>query len=302
MAEVRHDSSQAAHGAVRGIREENLKGASARTHVDTPNDEELRTRVQQVLLRASMKPASPGPDDLIVLLRGFPVVPWIPLRPSAVVWTAWIRWLQDRQSQWAARVVVSGPENHLQNAPAAEALALTARAWETEWETWQREHIALIDVHRPDEGSEQLAHLLAKPVPISGDIHLVGHSVGGTAVLAYLAHRRADRLPRTRRSIRSALALDAAVRGFRLTPGGHVSGKDRASLGGLGAWASQQDITLLTISNECDWWSHRPIADIPYLGLRLGTTLPLRAQFDGQMHDQARRSTALIEALWGSPT
>jgi hypothetical protein len=67
---------------------------------------------------------------------------------------------------------------------------------------------------------------------------------------------------------------------------------------GLGTWATDRGIGLLTACNERDVWSHRAIADLPYVGIRLGPRFGTLAQFNGRIHGLLRRTPQLVEAIW----
>jgi len=125
-------------------------------------------------------------------------------------------------------------------------------------------------------------------------------------VLAYVAGLRAgaNAMPAVR--LRAALTLDAAVAGLagawsgakvhlaRVT-GERVMGE---GLRGLNAWALERGIRLLTATNERDAWSHRTLADLPYLGVRLGPRFTLRGQVNGTVHGWLRRSPEFVRAIW----
>jgi hypothetical protein len=169
------------------------------------------------------------------------------------------------------------------------------------WEAWQAEHVHAVQFRRAEAGANQLAELLADPRMAGVAAHLIGHSVGGAAILCYLTGVRAGHLPTPAGHVRTAVTLDAAVSGFAGVWSGMRAFARRGetdALHGLGAWALQRGISLLTISNERDIWSHRAIADIPYVGLRLGPPLDLGAQLNGAIHGWLRRMPQVVEALW----
>ena len=56
---------------------------------------------------------------------------------------------------------------------------------------------------------------------------------------------------------------------------------------------------MLTATNERDAWSHRPLADLPYLGVRVGPAFAWRDQFNGRVHGWLRRTPEFVQAIWG---
>jgi hypothetical protein len=216
-----------------------------------------------------------------------PVAPWMHLRPADDVWAAWLHGLRVLWLSW-----LNG------DAAATEAGANRANQG---WDEWQARHVHTLEFRRAEPGSERLAELLAAPHLAHGEAHLVGHSVGGAAVLRYLTGVRAGRLPAPRARVRAAITLDAAVSGIAgVWSGARTFTQRGASEGfvGLGAWAREHDINLITICNERDIWSHRAMDDLPYVGLRLGPPLDLGAQLNGAIHDWLRRMPQVAEALW----
>jgi hypothetical protein len=244
---------------------------------------ELLAAVRALLARGAISIPPPGPDDHVLLLRGVPVAPWIPLRPPAAAWAAWLRRLEELCVEWAGLA---------SDAPVAGG-----------WDAWRREHVHSVDTRQTGAGARRLVAMLADPRLERGDVHLVGHSVGGAVVLAYLAAWRAGLLPPPRPRLRAAITLDAAVSGVAgVWSGirGFLDDRTEPALRGLGDWAAERGIAVLTATNERDVWSHRALADLPYLGLRLGPPLALGAQLDGTIHGWLRRTPQLVEALWGS--
>jgi hypothetical protein len=170
-----------------------------------------------------------------------------------------------------------------------------------------------VQASRVEDGIAALARLLGRlgegveEGAEAAEAHLVGHSVGGAVILAYLAGLRARAHEAPAIQLRAALTLDAAVAGLagawsgakvhlaRVT-GERVMGE---GLCGLNAWALEQGIRLLTATNECDAWSHRTLADLPYLGVRLGPRFTLRGQVNGTVHGWLRRTPEFVHAIWG---
>lgn len=244
-----------------------------------------------------MVAAAPGPDDYIIMLRGVPVAPWIPRRPVAEVWGAWLRQLEDLCTGWATETPAISEDDLAPEAPTAATRAVSASAWDA----WRREHVWSLDAPHIHEGVNTLIDCLADSRLRGGAVHLLGHSVGGATVLAYLAGWRAGLWPAPRLRLRSAVTLDAAVAGVA----GVWSGAQRVlaatpdGLHGMGAWAAAHGIALLTVANRRDWWSHGALGDLPYLGLRSGPRFTLRSQLNGSIHDGIRRMPQLADALWG---
>lgn len=224
----------------------------------------------------------PRPSDHIFFVRGMPVAPWIPLRAADVVWRAWLDRLHALWDDWARH----------------------GDAGRADWNSWRQEHVQLLHAHHTRVGLDALAVLLSEKQVAGEDVHVVGHSVGGAAALAYLAELRAGVVNPPLARLRSVITLDAAVFGIagvwtgtRQTLGARAT----HAFQGLGAWAAQRGIGVLTACNERDVWSHRAIADLPYVGLRLGPRHGTLSQFNGRIHGLLRRTPELVEAIW-SPT
>jgi hypothetical protein len=220
-----------------------------------------------------------------VLVRGMPVAPWMRLRAVQDVWAAW---LQGLRALWLASV-----------AGAVGATAGESGVAVADWDGWQAQHVHALNFRRAAPGAVRLAEVLADPRMAGTEAHLIGHSVGGAAVLRYLMGVRADCLPAPATRVRTAITLDAAISGIAGLWSGvdsHTGPSER--LDSLGDWARQRGISVLTISNERDVWSHRAVADLPYVGMRLGPPLDLGAQLNGAIHDWLRRMPQVVEALW----
>jgi hypothetical protein len=244
----------------------------------------------------------PSIQDHVVFLRGLPVAPWIPLRPAAEVWTAWLARLRELflEAQTPAAGRAGLPSN-------ADILNVG-------WQAWQEAHVHSVEARHVAEGIGKLTRLLGEwhAAPQAGGdrgapvaAHLIGHSVGGAVVLTYLAGLRArtQSMPPVR--IRAVLTLDAAVSGLAGVWSGaktslrRVTGEGMHGLQGLNAWAADQGIRVLTTTNERDAWSHRPLADLPYLGVRVGPAFAWRDQFNGRVHGWLRRTPEFVQAIWG---
>lgn len=246
----------------------------------------IRTKIVAQLARSGVQITTPGPRDLVVLLRGMPVAPWIPLRATADVWATWLGQLERLWAEWNEAALIRLPEDEPVH---------------TRWDTWRDGHVVSLQTRRVMEGMRQLMSLLERQAATHDGVHLVGHSVGGATVLTYLAALRAGRLPIPPLRLRTAITLDAAVTGMA----GIWSGARRAllettskRLNGLGAWAAQQGVALVTASNEWDVWSHRALGDLPYVMLKPERSLSLLRQLDGTIHGWLRRTPQLVEALW----
>jgi alpha-beta hydrolase superfamily lysophospholipase len=214
-----------------------------------------------------------------------PVAPWMRLRAVQDVWAAWLRGLRALWLSSVEGVAVGQSGSAL-----------------LDWEAWQDQHVHALNFRRAAPGAVLLAELLTDPRMTGTEAHLIGHSVGGATVLRYLMGVRAGHLPAPTARVRTAITLDAAISGIA----GLWSGVDNATRQGetlhlLGAWARQHGISVLTISNERDIWSHRAVADLPYVGLRLGPPLDVGAQLNGAIHGWLRRMPQVVEALWLDP-
>ena len=223
----------------------------------------------------------PGPDEHVLLVRGVPVVPWIPLRAAEVVWSAWLDRLRALWEGWA----------------------LTLDVPLGGWDAWRSEHVHLLHARHTREGAAALVRLLNGERLAGRGAYVVGHSVGGASALAYLAQLQAGLVEEPLAHLRSVITLDAPVAGIasiwtgtRQTLGASAP----QALQRLGAWAADHDIGLLTACNERDLWSHRAIADLPYVGMRLGPRFGTLAQINGRIHGLLRRTPELVEAIWTS--
>lgn len=263
---------------------------------------DLRTTLRALFARAGMTITPPGPRDYVLLIRGVPVAPWIPLRPAVEVWGVWLRQLEQLYAEWCGDYVtrpsLMSPVALATSAPAAVEPALLGT-----WDAWQQEHVLVLDTRHTLTGVEHLARILTGGGLDHGDIHVVGHSVGGATALGYLAGWRAGLFPPPLPRLRTVITLDAAVSGPAAIWSGvrqFLARETQAGLRGLGAWTAEHDITVLTATNERDVWSHRAVSDLPYLGMRLGPSFALRAQLNGTIHGWLRRAPQFVEALWST--
>ena len=240
----------------------------------------------------------PARHDHVIFLRGLPVAPWIALRPWADVWVVWLARLEALFHEWQAGV--SGETARPLPQP------------DLGWGAWRERHVHSVEARRVEDGLAALLPLLrrlARDEAGSG-AHLIGHSVGGAVIVSYLAGLRARKHTPPELPLRAALTLDAAVSGLAGVWSGaksylhsvtqnHVMSE---GLHGLNDWAAEQGIRLLTASNHGDLWSHKRLADLPYLGVRLGSRLALREQLHGTIHDWLRRTPEFVQAIWGPAT
>lgn len=277
-------------------------------HADVPRAASRARRVAPPMPAsawlAEVRLPSPQRQDHVVFLRGLPVAPWMTTRPWQSVWSTWLARLEVLFREW-------------QLAPAAPAAPAGVGDHEANWEAWREAHVHSMEARRVERGldalRQMLSDLIAQVRAPSEDessapsgVHLVGHSVGGAVILSYLAELRAHPQEMPAVPVCSALTLDAAVSGLagawsgaksylhRLT-GNRIMGQ---SLLGLNQWASEQGIRVLTVSNSGDMWSHNRLADLPYLGVRLGSRLALADQLNGTIHDWLRRTPEFVEAIW----
>jgi hypothetical protein len=238
----------------------------------------------------------PGRHDHVIFLRGLPIAPWMTVRPWADVWVVWLARLEALFGEWPA--------------PPLGATAQQLVEADLGWGAWRERHIHNVQASRVEDGLAALLPLLqrlARDEP-SGGAHLIGHSVGGAVIVSYLAGLRARVHAQPELPVRAALTLDAAVSGLAGVWSGAKSYLHRVTgnrvmgegLHGLNDWATGQGIRLLTASNHGDLWSHKRLADLPYLGVRLGSRLALRDQLDGTIHDWLRRTPEFVQAIWGT--
>jgi hypothetical protein len=236
----------------------------------------------------------------VIFLRGLPVAPWMALRPWADVWVVWLARLEALFRGW-------------QTSAASDTSQQLVEA-DLGWSAWRELHVHSVQTSRVEDGLALLTPLLqrlaaseASQSEPGGALHLIGHSVGGAVVVSYLAGLRARAHKPPELPLRAALTLDAAVSGLAGVWSGAKSYLNRVTgasvmgegLQGLNDWAADQGIRLLTASNHSDLWSHKRLADLPYLGVRLGSRLALRDQFNGTIHDWLRRTPEFVQAIWG---
>ncbi len=259
----------------------------------------------------------PEADDILVLSHGIPVIPWL----KRVGVRQWQLWLDHLGATLRARY----PER---------ADLAPGRAWED----WLRLHVRYVEVHFARIAGPRIAKLAASLPQGPGSIYLFGHSAGGSAVLQYLADLRDGNVPPPARPLRAVLTLDAAVngpariwtgwpiaperpgrmdrfipklrryirleqtaRGTRLRWHYHLSwARDYLQLPfrGLGSWAQDQGIKLLTVSNLADAFSHAMLDDLPYLEMHIGKRFDMKGLFTGRTHLNVQRDPRVPGFLW----
>jgi hypothetical protein len=238
---------------------------------------------------------SPTRHDHVIFLRGLPVAPWMTLRPWAEVWAVWLARLEALFQEWQA--------------PLPDDTSRQIAEADLGWGVWRDLHVHSVEARRVEDGLADLLSLLQgiERSKSSSGAHLIGHSVGGAVIVSYLAGLRARMHTPPELPVRAALTLDAAVSGLAGVWSGAKSYLHRVTgnrvmgegLFGLNDWAADQGIRLLTASNHRDLWSHQRLADVPYLGVRLGSRFALRDQLNGTIHDWLRRTPEFVHAIWG---
>ncbi len=274
-----------------------------------------RQRIGRMLGTGTNVPSLPLPeaDDILILSYGIPVVPWL----KRVGIRQWNLWLDHLGETLRAR--------YPQRADIAPGAA---------WEEWIRRHVRYVEVHFARLAGQRIARLLANLPQGEGHIYLFGHSAGGAAILQYLADLRDGLVPSPARPIRAALTLDAAVsgparvwtgwpvaperpgrldrfipkvrryvqlNGERMRWHRHVSwARDYMQLPfrGLGAWAREQGIAVLTASNLADAFSHAILDDLPYLEMHIGRRFDLKGIITGRTHLNIQRDPRVPHFLW----
>ncbi len=244
-------------------------------------------RYRRLTSPVALRFSRPTLADHVIFVCGVPVAPWVQPRPACEVWAIWLQRLRE--------VLAEQTDEHEGD---------TRQPPDDEWRRWLEAHVHFFHVRRVREGVARLAALLGAHADEPGEAHVIGHSAGGATVLGYLAGLRNGALALPGMPIRSAITLDASVSGLAARWSDVRSYlRDVAGSGWqeLSAWSQERGISVLTASNELDIWSHRALADLPYLGVRIGPTLTFRRQLNGVMHDVLRRTPQVVHAVWGQP-
>jgi pimeloyl-ACP methyl ester carboxylesterase len=254
----------------------------------------------------------PDIDDIIVLAHGIPVVPWLK-RVGTRQWQIWLdhigRLLRLRYPDRAD--IAPGPA----------------------WSQWLADHVCYVETHFARIAGQRIAQLVSALPPGTGEIYIIGHSAGASAVLQYLADLREEVVPPPSRPIRAVLTLDAAVTGIARAWTGWPTAPEGPSsfdrfwprierylrldrpqpswrrhirwardyvdppFAGLGAWLRGQGIGILTVSNIADAFTHGALADLPYLSLRIGRRFDVRGMVTGKTHMCIQRDPRVLPVL-----
>lgn len=236
---------------------------------------------QALDMALTVPPPRLNSSDMFILARGYPVVPWIPLKPAELIWQIWLTRLKTLFDVWSA-TPAQAPE-------------------EAAWKTWYSQHVHMVNALTPEDGQRQFLSLVeGLPVTPDGRIHIVGHSVGALAVIRlveYLRRHEADVSSR----LASVVSLDAASSGLHWSGAAHIWAKRATptpTLTGLGAWTAAHGVCYIELTNESDWWSVGRFADAAYVAVHCEKRIWPRDQFNGVAHDQVRRWPLLAEQLW----
>jgi len=138
------------------------------------------------------------------------------------------------------------------------------------FEEWAKEHVHFVASENGPAGAHNIAQAL-QTNSTGGDIHIVGTSVGGTAIMSYLSEAMRGEVPFDRR-IRSILTVDSPL-GTRppFAPADLVDGlmnglqasSMRSDLAvGLGEWAQASNIVMLTVDTRQDIVGYDPLPDV----------------------------------------
>lgn len=158
-----------------------------------------------------------------------------------------------------------------------------------EFDPWMATHVKFVRAFSANPS--ELAQTVNGIDPGKGQIYLLGHSAGGAAVLNYLNSLRKNPSPSIPR-IGGAIAVDAPIgdAGFSQLVGSYVGFKRTSvdkvvpawgacydvfpcgyvalahdNFQGLGNWANQKGIQVLTVSYQDDWINPlTPTADVPF--------------------------------------
>ena len=274
-----------------------------------------RQQLGRALGTSKEPPPLPLPDinDILVLCYGIPVVPWL----KKVGVRQWANWLDRVGETLRARY------------PDCEDIAAGPA-----WEAWLERHVRYVETHFARLAGPRIAQLLSTLPNEFDAIYLFGHSAGGSAVLQYLADLRDGVAPAPALPIRAVLTLNAAVSGpARLWTGWPIANERPALIDrvipkltryiviagaqsrlrwhvqwartyirlpfrGLGEWADNSGITLLTVSNSADYFGHRRLDDLPFLSLKMGRRRDVKNALNGKTHIAIQRDPRVPRFIW----
>ncbi len=260
-------------------------------------------------------PDLPAPDlnEVLVLCYGIPVVPWL----KRIGIRQWQNWLDHLGKTLRARYP-DCPE--IQPGEA--------------WDDWLQRHVRYVESHFARLAGVRLAQLLSSLPSEFDGIYLFGHSAGGSAIMQYLADLRDGQAPEPAIPIHTVLTLNSAVAGPARLWTGWPSDNERPPLidrlfpkirarlqineslprwrwhvswgrtyqqlpfRGLGSWAQDQGICMLTVSNVADFFGHRALDDIPYVGMHIGRRSDLKNALNGKTHLAIQRDPRVPRFIW----
>lgn len=138
------------------------------------------------------------------------------------------------------------------------------------FEEWAGEHVRFVAAVNGPAGAHNIAQALQMNSD-RGDIHMVGTSVGGTAIISYLSEAMRDETPLDRR-IRSVMTIDSPL-GTRppFAPAdlvdGLMNGLQATSMRsdvafGLGEWAETSNIAMFTVDTRQDIVGYDPLPGV----------------------------------------
>lgn len=255
----------------------------------------------------------PDIDDILVLSYGIPVLPWLK-RIGVLQWKVWLDHLgMTMRARYPDRAEIAlGPA----------------------WDAWLQEHVRYVEAHFSRLATQRLAKVVSTLPPSPGELYLFGHSAGGTAVLHYLADLRDGLFSEPARRIKAALALNSAVAGPARAWTGWPLANERPSrldrlrvrvrkyikidgdrpqwhrhitwsrdymelpFRGLGAWAHEEGFTLLTVNNMADLFCHKPLDDIPFVAMYIGSRRDIKGIYTGRTHLHIQRDPRVPHFLW----
>ncbi len=255
----------------------------------------------------------PDIDDIIILCYGIPVAPWLK-RIGIIQWNNWLDHLGEAlRKQY--------PNNPLIQPGEA-------------WAQWITSHVQFIETHFAHIAAQKIAQILNAMSSKNGAIYLFGHSAGGAAVLDYLADLRSGAAPQPAKPIRAALTLNAAVSGIARSWTAWPTFSERPSkfdrllpvlqkyvtlntswptvrfaltwsrmyqefpFRRLGAWAHDHGISVLTVCDSGDIFSHGPLDDVPFHQLNIGSRFDFQNILNGKNHLHIQRDPRVPKYIW----